>query len=248
MAESPPPVRARIGLIIPSSNRLTEPQFHRYAPPGVQIHVTRLRMTGPYRRPVLEMLPHIAESAELLADAACDLIIFHCTASSMESGLDADRQVIETITSATGRKATSTGTALLEALHALDVHRLVLMSPYAPEVHRHEADFLREAGFEVVRDRALDMPGSDAYIAAPPALWARVAQEERDPRADAYLLSCTNIHSLDVIAELEQKLGKPVLASNQATLWYSARALGLSDSVPALGQLFKLGLHESIPA
>jgi maleate cis-trans isomerase len=37
--------QARIGLIIPSSNRLTEPQFHRFAPPGFGIHATRLRMT-----------------------------------------------------------------------------------------------------------------------------------------------------------------------------------------------------------
>ncbi len=242
MAESTPTARAHIGLIIPSSNRLTEPQFHRYAPRGVPVHVTRLRMTGPHRRPVLDLLPEIAGAAELLADAACDLIVFHCTASSMESGLDADRQVIETITSTTGRKAASTGTALLEALRALDVQRLVLISPYAPDVHRHEADFLREASFEVVRERALDLPGSDAYIAAPPALWLRVAEEERDPRADACLLSCTNIRSLDVIAELEQKLGKPVLASNQATLWYCLRTLGLNDSVPELGQLFQVGL------
>lgn len=242
MAESPSAIRARIGLIIPSSNRLTEPQFQRYAPPEVQVHVTRMRMTGPFRRPVLELLPQICEAAELLADAACDVIIFHCTASSMESGLEADRQVIETIGRASGRRAASTGTALLEALHALNVHRLVLISPYAPEVHVHEAAFLQEAGCAIVRDRALDLPGSDAYIAAPPALWLRVAQEERDPRADAYLLSCTNIHSLEVIAELEQSLGKPVLASNQATLWYCLRALGLADVVPELGQLFLAGL------
>ena len=31
---------ASIGLIIPSSNRLTEPQFNAYAPPGVGIHGT----------------------------------------------------------------------------------------------------------------------------------------------------------------------------------------------------------------
>ena len=43
--------QAHIGLIIPSSNRLTEPQFNRYAPPGVDTHVTRLRMTGKFRKP-----------------------------------------------------------------------------------------------------------------------------------------------------------------------------------------------------
>jgi maleate cis-trans isomerase len=46
LSSSPPLVRARVGLIIPSSNCLTEPHTQRYAPPGVQVHVTRLRMTG----------------------------------------------------------------------------------------------------------------------------------------------------------------------------------------------------------
>ena len=41
--------RARIGLIIPSSNRMTEPQFHRYAPAGVSVHVARVQMTGQYK-------------------------------------------------------------------------------------------------------------------------------------------------------------------------------------------------------
>src|SRR6266581_7767159 len=112
-------LRARIGLIIPSSNRLTEPHFNHYAPEGVQTNVTRLRMTGPHRVPVLDLLPKIAEAAQMLGDAQCDVIVFHCTASSTEAGRDAEARVIETIRGATGARATTTGSALLEALGAL---------------------------------------------------------------------------------------------------------------------------------
>src|SRR5688572_28339855 len=63
-----PPPRARIGLIIPSSNRLTELHFNRYAPEGVHAHVTRLRMTGAFHVPVLELLPKITEAAMVLSD------------------------------------------------------------------------------------------------------------------------------------------------------------------------------------
>jgi maleate cis-trans isomerase len=35
---------ARIGLIIPSVNRLSEPQFTHFAPPGLGVHVTRARI------------------------------------------------------------------------------------------------------------------------------------------------------------------------------------------------------------
>ena len=40
---------ARIGLIIPSSNRMVEEEMVRHVPPGVTAHVARLRMTGAHR-------------------------------------------------------------------------------------------------------------------------------------------------------------------------------------------------------
>jgi len=239
------PIRARIGLIIPTSNRLTEPQFHRYAPPGVEPHVTRLRMTGDYEAPVDELLPRVVEAAGLLADARCDIVVFHCTGSSMRSGIAAERRVIAAIEQATGRRATSTAAAVLAALEALVARRIVHVSP-SPSTH--EVAFLEAAGFEVLRSRSLDLPGSDAFIAAPPSQWLQAVQEEADPRADAYFLACTNTHTPDVIEELERRLGRPVVTSNQATLWYCLRACGLPDTVPGFGELSRRPLATAVPA
>ena len=50
---------ARIGLIIPSSNRMVEHEMVPAFPAGVQAHVTRLRMTGGNRMPLSELLPHV---------------------------------------------------------------------------------------------------------------------------------------------------------------------------------------------
>jgi hypothetical protein len=41
--------RARIGFIIPSSNRMVEPQMQRYTPAGVMPHFTRIGMTNRHR-------------------------------------------------------------------------------------------------------------------------------------------------------------------------------------------------------
>lgn len=234
--------RARIGLIIPSSNRLTEPHFHRYAPDGVQTHVTRLRMTGPHRVPVLDILPRIAEAAEMLADARCDVIVFHCTASATESGRDAEARVVRAIRDVTGVRATTTASALLDALGALGARRIVALSPYMAEASAREIAFLAEAGLEIIRDRSLNLAGSDAYLDVSAAEWLRVIQQEADPSADAYLLSCTNIHSLDIIEQAERAVGRPIVASNQATLWTCLRMCGLDDEVPGLGRLFELGV------
>lgn len=240
MAFEVEPVRARIGLIIPSSNRLSEPQFRRYAPPGVEIHVTRLRMTGRHHVPLPELMPRIAEAALTLADADCRVIVFHCTGSAMADGADAERAVIDNIGQVTGRIATTTASAILEAFRAVAARKIVLISPYTRETNDHEIAFLAEHGIETLRQRALDLPPSDGYIAAPPSLWLDVALEERDPQADAYFLSCTNIRSPEVIEPLEAELGRPVIGSNQATLWHCLRLCGFDDVVPGLGQLFRI--------
>src|SRR5258708_37269019 len=73
-------VRARIGLIIPSSNRLPEVHMQRYAPPGVQAHVPRLRITGASHGPLDALLPRGVEAPQALADARSDGIVVLATA------------------------------------------------------------------------------------------------------------------------------------------------------------------------
>jgi maleate isomerase len=230
---------ARIGLIIPSSNRLTEPQFHRYAPAGVGIHVTRLRMTGKFRRPLSELKNDIAAAAAALGDAKPGVVVFHCTASSMEAGLEGKKALVETISEASGAAAITTGQAIVEALRHLQIKKLVLLSPYVKKTNEEEIAYLTSAGFEVLHDFAHGLSGSDDYIAVPPERWRDLAWENRRDDADGYLLSCTNTTMIEAIEATEQKLGKPVVTSNQATLWACLRRLGMVESVARLGRLFK---------
>ena len=53
---------ARVGLIIPSSNRMVEQEMVAAFPAGVHAHVMRLRMTGPHHVPQAQLLPRIEEA------------------------------------------------------------------------------------------------------------------------------------------------------------------------------------------
>ena len=229
----------RIGLIIPSSNRLTEPQFQRYAPAGVGVHVTRLRMTGKWHKPLAALKEAIAEAAAALSDVRPGVIVFHCTASSMEEGVAGERLVAEAIQKAGGCPALTTGQAITEALKRLSVKRLVLVSPYVEKTNRHEVGYLSEAGFEVLHDHGLGLAGSDEYVAVTPGHWRNIVEANRRPAAEGYLLSCTNTTMIEVIEELERELERPVVTSNQATLWACLRRLGWGQQLSGLGQLFR---------
>ncbi len=233
--------RARVGLIIPSSNRLSEPQFRRFLPADVAVHVTRLRMTGKHSKPLGPLLVDVAQAAGALGDAKCDVIVFHCTANSMEHGLEGERKILDAIVAASGAQALSTAQAVVEAFRASNIKKLVMISPYVQSHNDHEKDYLAALGFETVHDVALKLPPSDGYLAFPPAQWIEVARANARAEADGYFLSCTNTTQIDVICALETAFNKPVVNSNQATIWAALKRisgkLGVAPSIPGLGGL-----------
>ena len=87
--------RARIGLIIPSVNRLSELQFHHFAPAELGIHVARARITGEWRRTIAEMGEEITRAAAVLADCSPDLIVYHSTDSSMREGVAGEQSIVD---------------------------------------------------------------------------------------------------------------------------------------------------------
>jgi maleate isomerase len=233
--------RARVGLMIPSSNRLTEPQFRHFMPRDVGVHVTRVQMTGRHAKPLGPLLEDVERAAGALGDAKCDVVVFHCTANSMEHGPEGEQKILEAVRKGSGAQAMSTAQAVVEALRAQNMKKMVLISPYVKSHNEHEIEYLSALGFSVVHDVALALPPSDGYLAYPPRSWCEVIRANLRDEADGYFLSCTNTTQIETIAPMEPELKKPIVNSNQATIWAAlkrvAGKLGGMPEAPALGSL-----------
>jgi maleate cis-trans isomerase len=240
MSYNPVIPRARIGFIIPSSNRMVEPHMHRFMPQGVVPHFTRIGMTFRHKAPFGDLLPRILDAADLLADSKCDVTVLQCTGRSMSAGVDEEKRVIAEVAKATGRPALSAASSIVTAIEALGARRLVFISETKQADHDMKCAFLREAGYDLVADKAVALASSDEYCTMPPQLWLDTARALRRDEADAYFISCANISSIDVIETIEAELGRPVVTSNQAAIWCSLRTVGINDVVPGLGQLLTL--------
>src|SRR5712671_4785272 len=160
--------RARVGLIIPSVNRMSEPQFNHFAPTGLGIHVARARITGQWRKPAVEMKDVITRSAEALADSGPDLIVYHCTDSSMREGRAGERTLTDIVREATGIDTVATSALVIEAMRALGIKSVVLLSPYLS--NDVIVRYLQENGVKVVADVALKLNGHE-YVAITPQRW-----------------------------------------------------------------------------
>ena len=232
--------RARVGLIIPSVNTFSEPQFNRFAPDGLGIHVARARVAGPWKRPLPEMAGEIASAAQLLADCGPDLIVFHCTDTSMTQGPQGEGKILDIVRDATGIDALATSRLVLDALQTLGMRRIVLLTPY--QSNKPVIDYLHAAGLTVVRDVALGLEARD-FGNVTPAQWAELAKKNDGPDVAGIFLSCTNTTQIEAIADIERMLGKPVVNSNQAVLWGCLRKLQTAlkpiAPMPQLGRLMQ---------
>jgi maleate isomerase len=228
---------ASIGLIIPSSNRLTEPQFNAYVPPGVGVHVTRLRMTGKFRKPLSELKRPLTEAAQAISDVNPGVIVFHCTANSMESGLAHEKALVEIIEQASGCPTITTAQAITKAFDQCGIKKLVLISPYVKATNQLEVNYLAETGYAVLHEVGLGL-ATHAYANVTPEEWKGVVRENIRADADGYFLSCTNTRMIEAIEDLERDLNKTVINSNQATLWACLNKLGIPYTNKKLGRLF----------
>jgi maleate isomerase len=236
--------RARIGFIIPASNRMVEPQMARSMPSGVVPHFTRVRM---HEKNLGLLMPKLLDAASLLADSKCDITVLQCTGLSMSGGVDGEKEAAAAIRAETGRPAISAASSVTAALTRLGARKLVFLSESEQEGHDKKCKFLREAGYTLLADKAVSLAGTDAYCTAPPALWYDTAVALKCDEADAIFISCANIHSIDIIEDLERRLNKPVVTSNQAALWLALRMIGIEDLVPGLGRLLTLSQRMGAP-
>ncbi len=81
--------------------------------------------------------------------------------------------------------------------------------------------------------------GTQAHAAVTPERVAALAKEVDRPEAQAIFISCSNLRTLEIIESLERDLGKPVVTSNQASLWSMLRLVGDPRGVPGAGRLLR---------
>jgi maleate isomerase len=237
----------RVGFIIPSSNRRFEPEASAYLPAALVPHVARVRMTGPSQAAPDVLRPRILDAARCLADARCELIFLHCTALSTELGPKGERELIDAMGEAAGVAAAATGFAIRAAFSALGAKNIAVITPYDEKTTAEEVRYLAACGFRMTDVGFYDLPGTDAFCGTPPAFWldAVVDLGRRSSGNDAILLSCANIRCLELLKLIELAAGCPVVTSNQAVLWFAARALKAEQALSQFGSLSPLGLSQT---
>ncbi len=232
------PRDAALGLVILQVDETIEADFRLLLPqPGLRLYHSRIPSAPEVTTATLPaMAATLTGAAALLpAHAGLGAIGYACTSASTVLGEAAVARLI----AAAHPDVPSTNplTALKAACRSLGIARLGLVSPYEPAVSQALRDALVAAGIAVTAFGTFDQKEERlvARISTASVLEAVLAIGGRD--CDAVFAACTNLRAVEVLAEAERRLGKPVLASNQVMAWHMLRLAGSEAALATGGAL-----------
>ena len=231
--------RGKIGFVLIPNEQTIEDDIIKHIPPGVGAYFSRAIMPREISTESLAQLRGSLAStaARILPDDKLDVIVFACTSGTVAVGEEVS--CTELVKGAPGAKATTLAGAVRKALQVIGAKKIVLGSPYTTELNDHVVRYLEAAGISVLFAHGMGLNYDTDMIRVSPDYLVDYALAIDDPKADAVLLSCGALRSIDVIDKIEQKLGKPAICSNQAMLWDSLRLAGVNDRLSGLGELLR---------
>ena len=234
-------LRYRVGQIVPSSNVTMETEVpalfrarEQLHPERFTFHSSRMRMTEVTAEALAAMDAESDRCAVELSDARVNVLGYACLVAIMSAGPGYHRVSEERLggrvaeNGASAPVVTSAG-ALINGLRLLDARRVVVITPYLPQLTRVVVDYIEAEGLRVLDSVALGVPDNLEVAAQDQRDLVRIARELDHPDADAVVLSaCVQMPSLDVLQEVEDELGKPVVSAAVCTAHQMMRAMGLA--------------------
>jgi maleate isomerase len=232
--------RARLGFICVANAGLTEGDMFAMVPRGVGLSFTRVRMRTDCT------VANLAEMENDLDDAVrtlfpgredLDVVCYNCTSGSLVIGEDIIKAKI--IAGRPGARATTLLSAVNAALAAFGAKRIAIATAYTSDINALEAGYFRSAGYDVASIDGLGLLTDVEMNRVSPDFLAAFAKSVDRSDADALFLSCGALRSTEVIERLESEIGKPVIGSNQASMWNCLRLAGINDRIGGFGRLLR---------
>ena len=234
--------RAKIAFMLPSSCTVFEQEFLRMTAglEGVIGVPARLLIESTDLDGLAEMNAGIDLAARQLATTRPDVAVYMCTSGSFKDGQDGSEAIKDRLRGIiAGAGVTTTSEAVVEAMKALGMRSVAMLTPYDKETTEREIDFLGWHGIAVTDYTFRDIEDNLDRGSVPPEESLRFAMELDPSDADGMFLSCANVPAIEIIDELELQIGMPVVTSSQATIWKALRLAGLSDPIEGFGRLLR---------
>ena len=246
--------RAKIGVVVPSTNTSVEYDCQRLVPRGVTWHTTRfwiehtdLSDDDNFLRFLELMRETIGHSIRSLMTCKPDHVMMGMSAETFWGGIKGNDGFVDRVHEMVGLETglTTGANAVISALEALGVaghtgKKLSIVTPYQPVGDRNVRLFFEDSGYEVKELVGLRCENTtDAIALVPEHAVMNIVRKIDGDDVDAIVQVGTNLSTGGIFPTIEKWLGKPALPINIATCWHALRSCGIGDRYDNRGRLFE---------
>jgi len=228
-----------LGLIFPPLNYPIPPDARRLYPKGVEFLSGGVGLPGGMTLEGYdEAIPRVLPAAEELAKQGAQVISVFGSSLTFYKGRKFNEELVQKVTSLTGCPATTQSNGLVDGLKVAGAKRVALATAYTDVVTARLKIFLEEYGFEVTSAKGLGFERIPEGAATGPILH-KLGMEAyaNSQRADALVMSCGALRTLDLIVPLENEIKVPVVSSTPHGLMNGVRLLGVSPRSQGFGMV-----------
>ena len=229
----------RIGLITLASDFRIEKDFNNIIyGKDIDLFCNRIKSYNPLTNETLKKMaddiPKVVKN--ILPDQKIDCIAYGCTSGTIAAGYASIYEKVNSTKPNT--KVTTPITSAINALKALKINKLYIFTPYTDEINQSVINYFKKENIEITGLTYFDI-ASDLDIGKvnPDHLFDVLSKIDL-LNSDALFVSCTALPVLSIIKDLEKKMNKIVLSSNQTLIWDTLKQINFKSKVEGYGELF----------
>ena len=229
----------RVGLITLASDFRIEKDFNNVIyGKDIDLYCNRIKCYNPLTNETLKKMaddiPKVAE--DILPDQKLDCVAYGCTSGTIAAGYKSIFEKVNSVKPNT--KVTTPITSAINAMKSLNIKKLSIFTPYTNEINQSVINYFEKENIEIDELSYFDIASDLDIGKVDPQYLFDSLSKINISKSDALFISCTALPVLSLIAELEKKINKVVLSSNQTLIWDTLKEINYNNKVEGFGELF----------
>jgi arylmalonate decarboxylase len=225
-----------IGLILPPAESPVPPEATLlYA--DIEFLAEGLAFRGITRDSFDEAISRIVPASLQLKQRGATAISIMGTSLTFYRGTAFNQELIAQVQRATSLPTTSMSNGIVEGLRMAGAKRIAVATAYTDEINAALQRFLEESGFQVAAMQGLNLIRATGVVSRERLHAFCLSSFAEAPHADALLISCGGLSTLDLLAPLEDQCRVPVVSSTPHGLMDAVRLAGADPRVTGYGSV-----------
>jgi len=230
----------KVGLLALSTDLTIESDFQSICQKlPLDLFVNRIHNENPLTKENLLKMHEKIESIteKILPGQKINTVAYGCTSGTIAIGEDKVKEKVQL--AKPGCYVTTPITSAIKAFKKMNLKKIALFTPYPESVNKTILEYFNKKNINIVSFATfnIDLDEDIASVDPKHLLETLIKLDIND--ADALFVSCTALPALEILDQVEKKINKTVLSSNQTLIWDTLRSIGYKSPVEGYGKLLR---------